>query len=282
MSLVANKSKSTTNSNSNRNGNNSTVYLNDQLGIVERSQLMPNFFLIGVSKCATSTMAELLTKHPLITAVGGETNVGGETHLLNQQRFRPGQNENIMNTLRTDSAAKHLKLNDNYLISEIFKRGIIMEYLPSYATNDLALQNMLNSISYYNDTDHVQNKKFLMMIRNPMTRTTSSWWFKEWVSKKRVNNKRKKPSFGLRIKQGIKAEKDLQKCYLAHGFNFSEVVETRLEINHMIQQSHVLNMCSLKMLNTPGAPQQMAHVGKSLYAHILVIECAYIVELLLK
>jgi hypothetical protein len=162
------------------------IILNERLGRIDKSRLMPNFFFIGVSKCATSTMAELLTEHPLITAVGNKNLVATESHVLNQKRFQPGRNENIMNNLRAERVAKHLNSKNDSLIIEILRRGIIMEYTPSYSSDEHALQNLYNSIHCFNKTDQIQEKKFLMLIRNPLTRTASSWWFKEYIAKNNV------------------------------------------------------------------------------------------------
>jgi hypothetical protein len=149
-----------------------------------------------------------------------------------------------------------------------FRRGVIMHYTPNYAMNRLALENLCKSISFYNPKEQIKNKKFLMMLRNPVSRTTSSWWFKEWSGSKPTHAT--KPHFGPILTDGIAKEHALKKCYKSHGFNFSEMVKTDLDIGRM-QKSHVLKKCRLQMLNGERQDERGAHVGKSLYAHTLVV-----------
>jgi hypothetical protein len=242
------------------------VFFNPHLGSVGRSQLMPNFFFFGVSKCGTSTMAELLTEHPLFTAVGTEVNVAYEANSLNK-KFSIQDLKHI-HMMRTNRVAKHLlSTNNDSLITEILKRGIIMDYTPNNAQNDLVLQNVFNSIPYYDKTQKIEDKKFLMMIRNPVTRTASSWWYKEWL--KGNGTRATNASFGPLVQQGIEQEMKLKNCYLVNGFNFSELVKTTEGIHEMLQ-SNVLKKCGLKMLNTGGYAERRQHIGKSLYAHTLV------------
>ena len=66
---------------------------------------MPSLYFIGVSKCGTSTMARLLTEHPLVTGVGNQTDPWGESRLLQI----PYLNAKRIATLQTDRVAQNLR-----------------------------------------------------------------------------------------------------------------------------------------------------------------------------
>lgn len=242
------------------------VFLNDRLGSVNRSQLMPNFYFFGVSKCGTSTMAEVLTEHPLITAVGSDNSVSAEAHahIPDRQMFFPrGLKRSI--DIKTNRVAAHLNSTNDSLIEDILKRGIIMDYAPHNAQDVWALRHVFHSLRYFDETEkHREDVKFLMMIRNPVTRTQSSWWFKEFV---KLNGT--KASFGPFVQHGIKREKLLQQCFISKGFNFSNSVKTNDGVDKMLK-SKVFKGCKLSILNTDGKGERCQHIGKSLYAYTLV------------
>lgn len=248
------------------NNNDNKVYLNEHLGSVNRNQLLPNFFFFGVSKCGTSTMAKLLTEHPLITAVGSDKGVDNEvgTKFFGNKKFTKEEILRI-NHIKTDRVAKHLQSINDTLITEILKRGIVMDYTPNNAQNKLALKHMVNLMKFSNRSEEEkQNYKFLLMIRNPLTRTQSSWWFKE-----RDPPKGTIASFGQYVQHGIKQERILRRCFTTYGFNFSDVVKSNDDINRMLG-SPVLERCGLDIMNKGRFDERRQHIGKSLYAFTLV------------
>ena len=98
--------------------NDNEVQLNERLGSVDRNQLMPNLYFFGVSKCGTSTMAKMLTDHPLVTAVGTENNVAGESAMMS--KF-PANKLDQINQVQTNRVAKHLQSKNDTIITNILR-----------------------------------------------------------------------------------------------------------------------------------------------------------------
>ena len=143
-----------------------------------------------------------------------------------------------------------------------------MHYTPNYAMSELALANLARTVSHYDPQENVQHKKYLIMLRNPGSRTISSWWVKENLNSMRHN---KYLSFEKILSDGIRNERKLRQCYSSLGFNFSAMVKNDLDLEKL-RQHQVLKKCPLRMLNSMGS-EKRAHVGKSLYAHALVSTC---------
>ena len=86
--------------------------------ITDRNELMPDLYFIGMSKCGTSTMARLLTMHPLIVGVGNHKTMWGESRFFQERSM----DLSAMATIQTDRALKYLKKSKNTtLIDDILR-----------------------------------------------------------------------------------------------------------------------------------------------------------------
>ena len=144
-----------------------------------------------------------------------------------------------------------------------------MHYTPNYAMSKLALQNLCTSVGYYDSSEKAENKKFLIMLRNPNTRTPSSWWFKEWSGRK--PGKSIQTPFQRVLEDGMQKDAQMRKCFKSFGFNFSDLVNSEPRIDfEALRNSQVLTRCPLSILNWANYDERRAHVGKSLYPYMLV------------
>lgn len=141
-----------------------------------------------------------------------------------------------------------------------------MHYTPNYAMSKVAMQNLQATVPFFDPDEKLENKKFLIMLRNPNTRATSSWWVKERLkTQSRISSQ---SAFGPLLRAGIAKELELRECYARQGFNFSDMITRNLDLQ-ALQDTQVLQKCSLATLNGIGT-EKRAHIGKSLYAHTLV------------
>ena len=141
-----------------------------------------------------------------------------------------------------------------------------MHFTPNYAMSRLALRNLQATIPFFAPKEKLQPKKFLFMLRDPSTRTMSSWWVKEMIKKK--NALTSQSNFGTMLQTGLDTERKLRECYASKGFNFSDMLTRDVDLQ-ALRDCRVLVTCCLASLNSVGT-ERRAHVGKSLYAHTLV------------
>jgi hypothetical protein len=233
--------------------------------------LSANLYFAGVSKCGTTSIAETLLAHPLISAVGGNQKgvlmAGRESRLFGhfpEERVIVEQDKRIRFHLLNKTQSREIK-----------KRGIIFHYTPNYSILPDLAQMILNSLK----TLEVPNNsvRYLFALRDPVTRTQSSWWYKEHCYLSKTANAC--PSFSSQVEKGITAAHLLERCYESHNQSLHSLV-THIASSSASSASLAavstatsvtLRNCSNDLLIPQGANNlKVCHVGKSLYVHQLL------------
>jgi len=271
---------------------------------------MPDFFFIGCSKAGTTSLAYYLDSHPMIVNANG-INHGWESH-----RFDPVELDSLQGV---DSPGRFIKKFDSLAEKEdIYKdqpgfrdvsnsgsrkhqqkhqhvklpnRPLVMEYTPNYIMVDEA--PLLIAKTY---PDIATKLKFVLLVREPVSRMISSWRFKTWTMQHNHPDE-KTMSFSESVKSGVAQLKCIEECF-KHLFNDSDPTslqvggrsagagidvfrpltqqknwENRLtsRYNHIrcsIRNCRIKNDDSKK--GWVGGRSLLAHVAKGLYAYQLL------------
>ena len=226
--------------------------------------LTPNLFFVGVSKCGTTSMARILTQHPLIVAVGNKDGgIAGESHIYDKIYDIDKAHAEQLARLRT-----HLQTRSPDHVNNITENGIIMHYTPHYAGVEEIEDKILDSIKR-NGGKH-RRVKYLLMIRNPASRVISSWWYKSGCYKRDCP---KPPTLQPHLDEGFAKADKLNGCFAKLGLNMSFLVDAvRRGAGHVSPGLRKkLDMCPINKLQTAVASSMYsAHVGKSMYAYQLL------------
>jgi hypothetical protein len=251
--------------------------------------LSANLFFVGVSKCGTTSITETLLAHPLISAVGGNQKgvlmAGRESRLFGhfpEEKVIVEQDKRIrfhlLNKTKRGGGGEN----------EIKKRGRILHYTPNYSILPDLAEMILSSLKTLQVPLHTV--RFIFALRNPVTRTESSWWYKEHC----YQTKSECPSFSSQVEKGIAAARLLERCYETHNRSLhalvtdiaslsssSPVSTSTVSITSSTPHSAVfsasaaasatLKSCPNTLLIPEGSTNlKVAHVGKSLYIHQLL------------
>ena len=123
---------------------------------------LPNVFLIGASKCGTTSLSDYLIGHPLIKFVRRrliDIDTHREVHRFDRYNYRYSikkielLDEWGSTPLVTDSSAIVIHYTPHYLYAPTVPFEL-KEFYPSY-----------------------EKLKFIVMLRNPVDRALSSYWF---------------------------------------------------------------------------------------------------------
>ena len=124
-------------------------------------QCLPNVFLIGASKCGTTTLVDYLKEYPNIGFV--------------KRRIVPDKHTEVHRFDRNTYgwALKEIDLADEWASSPLFTDPTIpiIHYTPHYLYAPTVPYEMKE---FYPDPDKL---KFIVMLRNPIDRAISSYWF---------------------------------------------------------------------------------------------------------
>lgn len=107
------------------------------------------------------------------------------------------------------------------------------------------------------------------MLRNPITRTSSSWWYKNHCYKK-INNTC--PLYKKQIDEGIKTIDNIEKCYIKNKINISNIINEISSENIPIKRNKkdLLDLCPISLMIPPDMTIGSSHVGKSIYIYQLL------------
>ena len=204
-------------------------------------------------------MSHLLVNHPLLVDVSGDTyRPGSESHIFD--RFPRSK----VNAIQTERLRERLKTKP--LAKEILDHGVIMHYTPNYAGLKNIEDDIVKSLKENQKTR--KSAKFLLMLRNPTSRTASSWWYKNHCYK---NPGHRCPSFKEQVDTGIAAVQKMQLCYVKHNFTLDRLVNGlrygQRDLTKAEQQ--VLDLCPITLMAPPNTSILGAHVGKSMYVYQL-------------
>jgi hypothetical protein len=223
------------------------------------SFISPNLYFVGFSKCGTTSMVRLLVDHPLLVDVGDESyHPGSESHIFDHYP------RSKVNSIQTERLKERLKTKP--LANEILEHGVIMHYTPNYAGLKNIEDDIVKSLKENQKTR--KSAKFLFMLRNPTSRTASSWWYKNHCYK---NENHHCPSFKAQVDTGIAAVHNLQSCYARHDFTLERLVNgLRYGQRNLTKlEQEVLDLCPITLMAPPNTSLYGAHVGKSIYVYQL-------------
>lgn len=222
--------------------------------------LFPNLYFSGFSKCGTTSLIHLLNEHPLIIDIGDDSlHIGIESHIFDENLLYDDINKIIIRRINN-------KINNKKYYYDIPKKGIIIHYTPNFG----GLDNIQDIIINYHQrvTNSKTFPKFLFMLRNPIIRSASSWWFKNDCYKEFAIC----PYFQKEMLIGMEAVHKLAKCYHSHGVKLEEFIESLVTGNKELtfKQHEVLNLCPLSLMIPSGQTIYSTHVGKSIYIYQLL------------
>lgn len=204
------------------------------LGFANVVSDVPSLYFIGASKCATSSIARGLNLHPAI-AVAKE---GKETHIFDNKARDPASRLKALQSL----FKPYRKSKFTYTIS--------VEYTPEYIFEGSAVIERLCATLRLTKSPCPNGMKFLVVLREPVARTISSWKFKSAGG-------HEKRSLRDVVKQGAAIAKSMRSCYARY-------------------RKSAIEKCDLRTYLSPEPHNQLAmiahsHVGKSLYYYQLMV-----------
>jgi hypothetical protein len=125
---------------------------------------LPNTFLIGASKCGTTSLIEYLDKQPRIKLINRHITI--RDHHREIHRF--DRNTYV-------SSWKWLELAEEWASAPIVNdpNTVVIHYTPHYLYAPTVPMDMLHF--YPQDDKHPI--KFIILLRNPVKRALSSYWF---------------------------------------------------------------------------------------------------------
>ena len=123
---------------------------------------LPNVFLIGASKCGTTSLMDLLLQHPHVTHV--------------RRRIHPTDQHKEIHRFDRSSfgwALSTIELADEWASSPMVtdKSAIVIHYTPHYLYAPTVPYGMKQFYS------HPEQLKFIINLREPIARALSSYWF---------------------------------------------------------------------------------------------------------
>lgn len=127
-------------------------------------QCLPNVFFIGASKCGTTSITEMLTRHPRV-------------HFVNRRIHKVDHHREVhrfdRNTFHRSIRA--LELMDEWASGPIVesKSDAVVHYTPHY----LYAPTVPFDLREFFTDSHAMKLKFIVILRNPIRRALSSYWF---------------------------------------------------------------------------------------------------------
>lgn len=233
---------------------------NFSLKSINSSWISPNLYFVGFSKCGTTSMARLLVEHPLLVDVGDESyHPGSESHIIDHRT-----DYNVINNIQTERILGRLK--SKKYSNQILKEGVIMHYTPNYAGQKTIEDRISKSLKYNGKL--IKNTKFFFMIRNPASRSASSWWYKNQCYKKPNHAC---PSFQKQMENGIQAINKIENCYKKYNISINQLIHGITSGNKQLskEEDKVLDLCPITLMVPPNMSLYSAHIGKSIYIYQL-------------
>ena len=201
--------------------------------------VLPDLWFIGASKCATTTLAYALTTHPQLAYLRGEGHIfdgqpagapAARVETL-QARIRDGRHR---------AGARPLGLRPD---------AIVMEYTPHYLFESSRVPARICAACRAAG-GACAAARFLVILRDPVDRTVSSWKFKTAAGVER------RPLRGA-VADGAERARAMARCVREHG------------------EARSVAACPTEALLASGRERgpkrglSCAHVGKSLYVYQL-------------
>ena len=154
----------------------------------------PTFFFIGSSKCATSSIAAALARHPAITSHAGQGGQG-EAHVFDGDHRAHVKNAKAL--LRRLQAKLRKNPKPGALAS--------MEYTPEYLFEANHVPACLCGALQLTAAARCANRRFLVTLREPVARAVSSWQFKSRAGGGETRSFRRVVEEGAALARGMRA-----------------------------------------------------------------------------
>ena len=141
-------------------------------GMYKKYLCLPSVLFIGASKCGTSSLARYISAHPSINLTMRRAPSG--FGVAKTRSFSHHLEVHLFDRPTFDISHKGLSLleewsNSPYLSSN---RTIIMHYTPHYIYEP----HIPSAVSHF--YPHSKDLKFIVLLRSPIARAVSSYWFK--------------------------------------------------------------------------------------------------------
>lgn len=220
-------------------------------------QCLPNVFLIGASKAGTTSIIQYLSKHPRVAFV--------------KRRYLPTRHKEIHRLDRNTYgwSIPYIELLDEWSNCPEVKdtNMIIIHYTPHYLYAP-TVPFELNSL--YPD---IQSIKFIIILREPVARTISSYWFKN----SRLLQKKDKGSvvhFQREARHEMADRKIFEKCMsrkLSQSYNslayrrYNYSINNNYHIFHHYHNFYSSNNNSINNSNMTSIKSNVTVTSKKLY-----------------
>ena len=257
---------------------------------------------LGSSKSGTTSLAYYLQTHPLIVNINQFDPDTKENHWFDSRNVEGLSRNDTMNYIKNYDGRQYIRalimkqpgfqaygiqkegLNRSDILSAeqnyIFNnRALVMDYTPNYLVNDetpVLIRKTFPSIYH--------KLKFIIMIRNPVARTISSW------KSKKGKHGNKVLSFANVTRIGIEQGKCIEYCYNNYfqkdNVTLKEyIISMHTHSNSNSNRTHnedwmeVTSRCSMKYCRrrfdrtdggSGGGIASMAHIVKSMYIYQLI------------
>ena len=218
---------------------------------------MPSLWLIGASKCATSSIANALDHHPLIGNIKKESSERLHTSTTESHVF-DGESFDVIKALHKLTKGVQMVDNSKQRAWNSLNKTLAMEYTPHYLFEPLVPERicLAYKLLYGSCSSELQvAARFVIMIREPVARTVSSWEYKRIKGGERE-------SFENIVVDGENQSTAMLKCWRRHKASATINVE------------QALRACPTWRLLTPSPHRfheriSRSHVGKGMYFYQL-------------
>ena len=137
---------------------------------------LPDVYWIGVSKSGTTSIAQYLHYHPMIRNLVGE-NRSSTTHSKEGHFWEVSEQLFSSPEQMINSRIKAMHKSQDGL-ETLENRPIFIEYTPNYLVLDHIPKLISQGFKHAEDAKLRYTPKFIISLRDPVSRTLSSWRFK--------------------------------------------------------------------------------------------------------
>jgi hypothetical protein len=216
---------------------------------------LPNTFLIGASKCGTTTLLEYLTQLPDVALVSRR--ISAKDHHREVHRFD-------RNTFLY--AWKFLELADEWASSPIVRdpNAIVVHYTPHYLYAPTVPFEMRE---FYPD-DPLHKFRFIVMLRDPVARALSAYWFSRSHLFGSKTDRGSIQEFTSLVEEQMKSREKYDRCLIENDVDFhsrspfhaGSTVAFNMDIK---EYSSALSKCFGSEWRSPRLGDR--HIDKSIY-----------------